>query len=160
MSRAAGRCVPPVFESPSEGVGCFDPHDHAPTWTRKHVGECVFFFFFTLVTGPSRSLSLKLGDTRVYEPQIRARLGTTTHFWRVCQGRLTWSSSDAMQAAVRCSSERTLTTLPPSPSALALRYLPLPTPIQNSCQLSDLADFPMPPVLQPHTHTHTHMART
>ena len=34
------------------------------------------FFFFTLVTGPTRSLSLKLSDTRVYEPQIRARLGT------------------------------------------------------------------------------------
>jgi len=34
----------------------------------------------TLVTGPRRSLSLTLGDTRVYEPQIRARLGTTTHF--------------------------------------------------------------------------------
>ena len=30
-----------------------------------------FFFFFTLVTGPRRSLSLKLSDTRVYEPQIR-----------------------------------------------------------------------------------------
>ena len=30
------------------------------------------FFFFTLVTGPRRSLSLKLSDTRVYEPQIRA----------------------------------------------------------------------------------------
>ena len=26
-------------------------------------------FFFTLVTGPRRSLSLKLSDTRVYEPQ-------------------------------------------------------------------------------------------
>jgi len=37
-------------------------------------------FFFTLVTGPRRSLSLKLSDTRVYEPQIRARLGTTAHF--------------------------------------------------------------------------------
>ena len=36
-----------------------------------------FFFFFTLVTGPRRSLSLKLCDTRVYEPYIRARLGTT-----------------------------------------------------------------------------------
>ena len=36
-----------------------------------------FFFFFTLVTGPRRSLSLKLSDTRVYEPQVRARLGTT-----------------------------------------------------------------------------------
>ena len=40
----------------------------------------VFFFICTLVTGPKRSLSLKLGDTRVYEPQIRARLGTTTLF--------------------------------------------------------------------------------
>ena len=29
------------------------------------------FFFVTLVTGPGRSLSLKLSDTRVYEPQIR-----------------------------------------------------------------------------------------
>ena len=27
--------------------------------------------FFTLVTGPRRSLSLKLSDTKVYEPQIR-----------------------------------------------------------------------------------------
>ena len=31
--------------------------------------------FFTLVTGPRRSLSLKLSDTKVYAPQIRARLG-------------------------------------------------------------------------------------
>jgi len=31
------------------------------------------FFFFTLVTGPRRSLSLNLSDTRVNEPQIRAR---------------------------------------------------------------------------------------
>jgi len=38
-----------------------------------------FFFFFTLVTGRRRSLSLKLSDTRVYEPQIRARLGTSRH---------------------------------------------------------------------------------
>ena len=34
-------------------------------------------FFFTLVTGPRRSLRLKRSDKRVYEPQIRARLGTT-----------------------------------------------------------------------------------
>ena len=40
-------------------------------------------FFFTLVTGPSRSSSLKLSDARVYEPEIRARLGTTAHF---CKG--------------------------------------------------------------------------
>ena len=36
----------------------------------------LLLFFFTLVTGPRRSLSLKLSDTRVYEPQIRALLGT------------------------------------------------------------------------------------
>ena len=29
------------------------------------------------MTGPRRSLSLKLSDIRVYEPQIRARIGTT-----------------------------------------------------------------------------------
>ena len=40
------------------------------------------FFFFTRVISPRRSLSLKLSDTRVYEPQIRARLGTTAHFCR------------------------------------------------------------------------------
>ena len=44
-----------------------------------------FFFFFTLVTGPIRSLSLKLSDTRVYEPQTRARLGTTARFCRVVE---------------------------------------------------------------------------
>jgi len=43
------------------------------------------FFFLNLVTGPRRSLSLKLSDTRVYEPQIRARLGTSAHFCRVIQ---------------------------------------------------------------------------
>ena len=31
----------------------------------------------TLLTGPRRSLRLKLSDTRVYVPQMRARLGTT-----------------------------------------------------------------------------------
>jgi len=35
----------------------------------------LLFFFFTLVTGPRRSLHLKLSDTRVYEPQIRYRDG-------------------------------------------------------------------------------------
>ena len=34
-------------------------------------------FFFALVTGPRRSLRLKLSDTRVYEPQKRTRLGPT-----------------------------------------------------------------------------------
>ena len=43
---------------------------------RPRLGAASQVFFFTLVTGPRRSLSLKLGDTRVYEPQIRARLGS------------------------------------------------------------------------------------
>jgi len=34
-------------------------------------------------TGPSRSLSLKLSDTTVCKPQIRARLGTTAHLCKV-----------------------------------------------------------------------------
>ena len=46
-------------------------------------GMLLLLFFFTLVTGPRRSLSLKLSDTRVHEPQIRARLGTATHFCEV-----------------------------------------------------------------------------
>ena len=31
----------------------------------------------TRITGPRRSVSLTLRDTRVYEPQLRARIGTT-----------------------------------------------------------------------------------
>ena len=41
-----------------------------------------FFFFFTLVTASRKSSSLQLSDARVYEPQIRARLGNTAHFCR------------------------------------------------------------------------------
>ena len=44
----------------------------------KRQAGCRSFFFFTLVAGPRRSLRLKLSDTRVYESQTRARLGTTT----------------------------------------------------------------------------------
>ena len=41
--------------------------------TRGAVGHApaeilLFFFFFTLVTGPRRSLSLKLSETKVYDP--------------------------------------------------------------------------------------------
>jgi len=46
----------------------YTPHSHA-----TYLSSCsCCFFFFTLVTGPRRSLSLKLNDTKVYEPQIRA----------------------------------------------------------------------------------------
>ena len=37
----------------------------------------LLLFFFTLVTGPRRSLSLKLSDARVCEPEIRVSLVTT-----------------------------------------------------------------------------------
>jgi len=53
-------------------------------------GRVFFFFFFTRVTGPRRSVSLKLSDTRVYEPQIRARLGTTAG--DVPRGVLLWQA--------------------------------------------------------------------
>jgi len=36
-----------------------------------------FFFFCTLVTGPRRSLSLKLSDSRVCKSHLRARLPIT-----------------------------------------------------------------------------------
>jgi len=39
----------------------------------------LFFFFFTRVTGPRRSLSLKLGGTRVYEPQNTTLVGEGLH---------------------------------------------------------------------------------
>ena len=45
-------------------------------------------FLFTLVAGFRRSLSLKLSETRVCEPQIRARLVSTVHFYEVVVLRL------------------------------------------------------------------------
>jgi hypothetical protein len=45
-------------------------------------------FFFTLVTGPRRSLSHKLSDTPVYEPSIRARLGNYKPLYCLHQGAL------------------------------------------------------------------------
>ena len=60
-----------------------EPHGHAGArltprvargWWRTHPGwrfqHLMCFFFFTLVTGPRRSLRLKLSDTRVYEPSV------------------------------------------------------------------------------------------
>ena len=72
---------------------------HARAPSPQHLHHQLWRFFFTLVTGPRRSLSLQLSETRVYEPQIRARLGTTTHFCEV---------QDAAEAHAR----------PPSPQHL------------------------------------------
>ena len=43
--------------------------------------------------------SLKLSDTRVYEPQIRARLGTTAHFCEVGTPTCGFPLQDPQQAA-------------------------------------------------------------
>ena len=54
-----------------------DPPRPQSPGTQPAPGDClnncaVFFFFFTLVTGSKRSVSFKLGDTRVYAPKTRA----------------------------------------------------------------------------------------
>jgi hypothetical protein len=49
-----------------------DPYEEHGPW---HLVR-LFFFFCTPSTDPRRSLGLNLNDTRVYEPQIRARPGT------------------------------------------------------------------------------------
>ena len=42
-----------------------------PKSETAHMNDlCFFFFFFTLVTGSKRSLSIELSDTRVYEPHV------------------------------------------------------------------------------------------
>jgi len=74
---------PPV--NASVGVWCWPSEEKGAERLWWHHGG---FFFFTLVAGPRRSLSLKLGDTRVYEPQIRARLGTTANFCEVVVGTM------------------------------------------------------------------------
>ena len=45
-----------------------------PRLQHPYEESLLFFFFLTLVTGPRRSLSLELSDTRVDAPQIRSRL--------------------------------------------------------------------------------------
>jgi len=59
-----------------EGITPFSGDPWYSSYSRVEASILLLRFFFTLVTGPRRSFSLKLSDTRVYEPQIRARLGT------------------------------------------------------------------------------------
>ena len=56
----------------------------------------------TLVAGPSRSLSLKLRDTRVYEPQTRTRLGTTAHLCKVVVLKLRAQVDMTQHVGLRC----------------------------------------------------------
>jgi len=71
-----------LFYDSTLGLRVIKKREEADREYERVVGA-VFYFCFTLVTGPRRSLILKLSDTRVYEPQIRARLGTTAHFCKV-----------------------------------------------------------------------------
>ena len=69
-------------------VGALGSTLHALVGPRTQVSNThgiFFFFFFTRVTGPRRSLSLKMSEIRVYEPPIRARLGTTAHLVSPCR---------------------------------------------------------------------------
>ena len=54
-----------------------------------------FFFFFTLVTGPRRSLSLQLSDTKVYEPQLVHTPNTSLGMAAVGRSRHTQDSHSA-----------------------------------------------------------------
>ena len=79
-----------------------------------------FFFFFTLVTGPRRSLSLKLGDTRVYEPHIQARKSETRNSNPRNRGE---------RVVPNASPHPTPYTLHPTPYTLhPTPYTPHPTP--------------------------------
>jgi len=80
----------------------------AETWNPKPEPETqplrpstLFSFFVSLVTGPRRSLSLKLSDTRVYAPQVRAHLGTTAHLCKVVQPYSQNSGSKPVAGTVR-----------------------------------------------------------
>ena len=83
--------------------------------------EVLFFFFFTLFTGPRSSLSLKLSDTRVYEPQIGAmpREGGTSS-----------SCSSALRYPTPYTLRPTPCTLHPTPYTLHLTPYTL-HPTQN-----------------------------
>ena len=63
-----------------KGVIRIRRREGAPPWVFPGAALQIPFFFFTLVTGPRRSLDLKLSDTRVDGPQIRALIVTKTHF--------------------------------------------------------------------------------
>ena len=79
VSYERGAPVPPLKDLDSDGEaapdGCLVQESGSGERERH-----LLLLLFTLVTGPGRSVSLKLSDTRVHEPQIRARPVTTAHF--------------------------------------------------------------------------------
>jgi len=68
---APTRFAPPPTSTPNSRnfPGC-SRGSSASGQPERAAGILGSFFFFTRVTGPRKSLSLKLSDTRVYEPQI------------------------------------------------------------------------------------------
>ena len=101
--------------------------------------------FFTLVTGPRRSLSLNLSDAKVYAPQVRARLGTTAHFCEVVVLNVQVQPGTAGTAADeerRAAAER-IVQANPKPSTLN------PQPSTLNPQPSTLNPQPPPPNPQP-----------
>ena len=84
------RVLPPLYPNPAPCTLHGSPESRKPKPESAGLERVLaltpstlLLFFITLVAGPRRSLSLTLSDTRVYEPQIRARLGTTAHFCEV-----------------------------------------------------------------------------
>jgi len=66
---SVGQAEAPKEAKKEEGGGFFGfGKKEAPKVEAPKV-QSFFLFFFTLVTGPRRSSSLKLSDTGVYEPQ-------------------------------------------------------------------------------------------
>jgi len=77
--------VPPPYErgTPAASVGGHGWINSRLSLHNPHTLP-IFFCFFTLVTGPRRSLSLKLSDTKVYAP-IRWIL-QCIRVWQACTG--------------------------------------------------------------------------
>ena len=64
-----------------------------PLYSSWHAWSSGLHLICTLVTGPRRSLSPKLRDTRVYEPEIRAHLGNHSTPTQVCENEIASSCS-------------------------------------------------------------------
>ena len=81
--RIQSHALPVAVEAFAFRVLDYHRHLGHTTYPGRSGGGESLFFFFTLVTGSRRSVSLKLSDKRVYAPQIRARLRTAAHFCEV-----------------------------------------------------------------------------
>jgi len=109
-----------------------------PQMTAALPPKVISLFFFPLVTAPRRSLSLKLSDTKVYEPQIRARLGTASHFCEVVlKLRAVPSCADLVQLSIERSPSTPSSDRGPSAKghiqkSMSLKYEPASEPLHIS----------------------------